>query len=193
MSALPHSSIVEYLDGLNLQGTEQVNIYLAAKLVGTSDWRRGEFRTYDFSLPIEVNRKLVSEGGFPLAQVLMAPATGSYGTEQGRVQALQEQLRAGRWYPAERILEPFLYEHRPLRLESSMSSDSTLYVFSGLVDIATKLSAIVEQVTLVGREIEEDFLSQLHSLTQKIFQGYRIRTLPDLDLLANKSGKVQQV
>jgi hypothetical protein len=57
------------------------------------------------------------------------------------------------------------------------------------VDFATELVTLFTsadqggQVTLVGREMKEEFLSRLRFPTEGIFQGYRIRTREDKDLL----------
>ncbi|MEK6950884.1 MAG: hypothetical protein AABX13_04140 [Nanoarchaeota archaeon] len=190
MKVLPHTSIIDYLDGLNLTGREQVNIYLLAQLQGQLDCPQPGY-IYDFSLPVEVDDRPVSPQGFPLAQVYSPRETREYGTRPWRVQDLKAILKAEekRWYPQERLLEPFLYQHIPWKLERGMSSDSTLYVFSGLVDFAQELVTIFTsadqggRVTLVGRELEEEFLSRLRSRTEGIFQGYRIRTQEDKDLL----------
>ncbi len=182
MAGLPHPSIMEYLDTLNLRGDERVKVHLAAELTGSIDYpKRGDF--YNFSIPVEVNGQLVSKDGFPVAQVYRASEMRSYGTKQERVQEIRNLLREEKWYPLERILEPFLYWHIPLGLEPRLSSDSVLYVFSGLMDFATELSAVVDHVALAGRELEEDFLSRLHSLTSGTFKGYCIQTRRDLDLL----------
>ncbi len=190
---LPHSSIVEYIDSLKLEGEEQVNLYLAAEHRKSTEYpKRGQI--YEFSVPVEVNGQPVAGQGFPLAQVFQAPECREYGNELARVQELRDWLREERCYPLERLLEPFLYKHIPARLEPSMSSDSVLYVFSGFVEMAVEMAAELERltttptvftprITLAGRKIDDDFLSQLHSPTQGRFQGYRIRVADDLDLL----------
>lgn len=192
-STLPHSSVVEYLDSLCLTGEEQVNVYLAAEHRKALEYpQRGHI--YELSVPIEVNGQRVPGQGFPLAQVFQAPECRAYGTGLARVQELRDFLREEHWYPLERILEPFLYQHIPARLEASMSSDSILYVFSGFVEMAVKMAAELERlaktspvfaprITLAGRKIDDDFLSQLHSPTRGMFRGYRIRVAEDVDRL----------
>jgi len=193
MVVLPPSSIVEYLDTLNLPGDEQVNVYLSAEFRSQLAYpRRGSI--HDFTLPVEVNGQLVSPHGFPLAQVYGAAEAREYGTRPGQVKDIRKILdrdKADKWYPQERILEPFLYQHIPLGLERGMSSDSILYVFSGFVNFVKELDVAKDHVrppvTLAGREIDEDFLSLLYSRTAGIFQGYRLRTPQDLDLLAEEA------
>lgn len=169
-------SVVDYVDHLPLE--EDVELSLVARSILDLP-RYQQHHSYDFSLRLCTPTESHT---VPLARVLRAPEAQQYGTKRGRVTEIQQILREAVIAAPGRMLEPFTDPHE-LGLEPRMSSDSVLYVFSGLMEYAQEITEREGRVSVAQKhEVNQRLLSCLAPIVQGVFEGYRVHTLRDYDL-----------
>ncbi len=179
-------TITDYLRRCRLRTKDKVDFSLTAQSKPASQ-RLGTLGTYEISLLATVNQENERTHRFPLARVLQADRPDTfYGSKNQLVTGLVGLLQAqGITEPAGMVLAPF--STSPLiELERRMSSNSIVYVFSGLIEYAQAVHQRIQDdkggAALFANEhhLNTLLLDEAHRLVQGTFQGYQIKTERDL-------------
>ena len=176
-------TITDYLRRCRLRSKERVDFSFIAQ--PEKAFQRLE--TYEISLQAIVNQERERTHRFPLARVLQADRPDTfYGSKNQLVTELVGLLQAqGITEPAGMVLAPF--STSPLaELERRMSSNSVVYVFSGLIEYAQAVHQQIQDDTgstiLFANKhpLSTLLLDEAHRLVQNTFQGYQVKTDRDL-------------
>ena len=176
-------TITDYLRRCRLRSKERVDFSFIAQ--PEKAFQRLE--TYEISLQAIVNQERERTHRFPLARVLQADRPDTfYGSKNQLVTELVGLLQAqGITEPAGMVLAPF--STSPLtELERRMSSNSVVYVFSGLIEYAQAVHQQIQDdkgsAALFANKhpFSTLLLDEAHKLVQNTFQGYQVKTDRDL-------------
>ncbi|MBU0457719.1 MAG: hypothetical protein ABH824_03885 [Nanoarchaeota archaeon] len=168
-----HPCVTDFIKNLNLKQDDKVQLYLSSEEIGTA--RYGSH--HQFSLEIDVNNQYKERKN--LAEVIRADI--SYGDEAIKLLRIARVLEEGKG----KIIEPFM-KVPTIGLESKMSSNSILYVFSGLIEHAQACKDEYETIEVhATRHLLTDFkLNKLLPIISGIYQGEKgYSAFRDLELL----------
>lgn len=150
---------------------------------------------YVISLDLTINNDNLHKYSFPLASVLKTSLrTAGYGNSEAKVSDLSKIL-CDHGFSRGAIITPF-FEPSPLGLERGMSSDSSVYILSGLVEYAVHIATKIDHanhpqnITIANKTLHPKTLDLLVNEIKGIFHGYQARTVDDHSLLMASQGYV---
>lgn len=185
-------NIDDYLQHIPLKQGDTVHLALnpTSTTLDENTVNAPRFSHYEISLDVFVNGK--PKVSLPIASVLKTSRTQGYGTFEGKVSSLSKIL-CENGLSRGAIVTPF-FEPSPLRLEHGMSTNSAVYVLSGLLEYAAHIAQKIDHthhpqnITLGNKSISPETLDLLTSEIEGIFHGYHARTVDDYGLLIASQG-----
>ncbi|MBT3406298.1 hypothetical protein HN419_03960 [Candidatus Woesearchaeota archaeon] len=182
------------LESYDLRPGDNVDISLSANTLTPSEELNKRGSTWTFRLELRVNDK---DRGRPidLADVLRAPDESlDYGKSSVPLLDVVAAMKyLGIVGAPTHILEPFM-DIPPIGLEDKMSSDSILYVFSGLVEYARAIAERIkpaegDAALFRGKvQLTPRILDRLYSQVEDIYKGPKDFAMDDLRNLEAASG-----
>jgi hypothetical protein len=182
------SGIGSHIENFDLEMGERVNLSLIAE---ESIYQPSIKGLKYFNFKLSVSKENGEEYRPLLATVTSAQEVKTlYGERNENLSQLVEALQDQQILPKgkSKLLEPFC-ETPQLRLEESMSTDSALYIFSGLVEYVRAIKEIISddqgdyKLNIAGKKIDDNFFEAVEGCQLVTFQGYKDRTMDDRELL----------
>jgi len=189
-------TIDEYLQTIPLQRGDRVHLALipvSADHSSVPNSTKHQLSQYEISLSLIINDQ--DQYSLPLADVLKTslPHTG-YGNAEEKVSTLSKIL-CDSGFSRGAILTPF-FEPSPLGLERGMSSNSAVYILSGLIEYTNRIAQKIDHtnhlqnITLANHTLDPETLDLLLEGIKGIFRGYHARTVEDHKLFLESQGYV---
>ena len=189
-------TIDQYFEDIPLQQGDKVHLSLnpTSNNLDSIIPNRHELSQYVISLDLIINNNKHTSS-LPLASVLKTSHhQRGYGNAEEKISALSKII-CNQGFSRGAIITPF-FEPSPLGLECGMSSNSIVYILSGLIEythhIAKKIDHInhPNNIILGNKLLTPKTLNLLIYKIKGTFHGYQARLIDDYDLLKISQGHI---